>query len=240
MSPEILASGTLTRFCKNAVVLACFCICLCCSALSLVSADEVDRLQQSIVPNMLHLHSGLEREWSEFPDNANLQILDVTPSDDIRVGELTLLNRPVQTSLSESTIEIEVLDAISKERLPSRITVLKENGWMSTKMVIELVLATTLNDCLVMPAMIGNDWWPLYPITMGRWLPKQHTSSIDREHRPLPSRCCKPCMLVRLQPIRDSELTGMRGEQVKSNEQNTRVKRLSSIVSLHPFLIPNS
>lgn len=167
-------------------------------AASIVSADETSHEDQSIEPKMIHLRSGLEREWTEFPVSAQRQQLDVTfdskknaseytllgrqqdvkqkwivtlngtklgelvrdendmmvtfavptgilidgvnlltiaspssiatTSDDIRIGELTVLNRSIQTTLFESSVNIEVVDANSKELLPCRITILNANG----------------------------------------------------------------------------------------------------------------
>ncbi len=174
--------------------------CLLFLQASLLLADAESFERQSIEPRMLHLRSGTEREWIEFPEIAQRQRLDVTfdstkntsehtlvmrqqdvkqnwsvtlngkklgelardendmivtfaipigilvdgvnsltiaapassatTSDDIRIGELTVLNRSVQTTLCESSVEFEVVDADSKELLPCRITVLNANGAM--------------------------------------------------------------------------------------------------------------
>ena len=179
------------------------------ATLLLADAESLDR--QSIEPEMLHLRSGVEREWTDFPESAPRQQLDLTfdskknsteytllgrqqdvkqkwsvtlngeslgelvrdendmmvtfaipigilvdgvnsltiasppssaiTSDDIRIGELTMLYRSVQTTLCESSVHIEVVDANSKELLPCRITVLNANGAMQ-------VLGTVSSDHL--------------------------------------------------------------------------------------------
>lgn len=53
-------------------------------------------------------------------------------SDDIRVGQIAIQERPVSETLREATVEIEVVDADTKKPLPSRITVLDANGAMQT------------------------------------------------------------------------------------------------------------
>lgn len=53
-------------------------------------------------------------------------------SDDIRVGQLVLANCSAQELLHEATLEVEVIDAQSREPLPCRITLLDEQGAMQT------------------------------------------------------------------------------------------------------------
>jgi len=55
-------------------------------------------------------------------------------SDDIRVGEIVLFDRPVSEVLNEATIEIDVLEERPTERIrvPSRITVLTDAGALMT------------------------------------------------------------------------------------------------------------
>src|SRR5688572_1026794 len=45
-----------------------------------------------------------------------------SPADDVMVGEITLLDLPKARHLSESSIDASVLDAHSKQPLPSRLT----------------------------------------------------------------------------------------------------------------------
>ena len=49
-------------------------------------------------------------------------------ADDIRVGEITLDTRPLQEVLAESQLHIRVVDADSKQPLPSRITIAHADG----------------------------------------------------------------------------------------------------------------
>jgi hypothetical protein len=51
----------------------------------------------------------------------------LTP-DDVRVGPIRLLACSRAEALSEATVEIEVLDAASREPLPARITVINQDG----------------------------------------------------------------------------------------------------------------
>jgi hypothetical protein len=52
--------------------------------------------------------------------------------DDIRVGEVTLANRPVREVLAEATMEVRVRDAERATPLPCRITVLNAQGALMT------------------------------------------------------------------------------------------------------------
>jgi hypothetical protein len=52
--------------------------------------------------------------------------------DDIRVGEIHLDHRALGDVLGESTLEIDVIDSDTKERLPSRITILNAKGALQT------------------------------------------------------------------------------------------------------------
>jgi hypothetical protein len=52
--------------------------------------------------------------------------------DDIRTGEIVLHSWPRTDVLNEATIEIEVLDADSREPLPARITILNDQGALQT------------------------------------------------------------------------------------------------------------
>ena len=165
-------------------------------------AEETTSARTIIEPKLLHLRSGVEREWSEFPETPHGQRLDVTfasttnsaeqtlfvrqqdvkqawnvslngkklgtltidendmvvtfaitagglvdgdnslriesppaskaASDDIRVGQIALVSRPVREALREATLDVDVVDADSKQPLPCRITVLNANGAMQT------------------------------------------------------------------------------------------------------------
>ncbi len=165
-------------------------------------AEDTASKRTVIEPKLLHLRSGVEREWSEFPETPHGQRLDVTfastkntteqtlfvrqqdvkqawnvslnrkklgaltvdendmvvtfaipvgalveggnslliesppaskaASDDIRVGQITLVSRSVREALREATLEVTVIDADSKQPLPCRITVLDANGAMQT------------------------------------------------------------------------------------------------------------
>ncbi|MFG0334381.1 MAG: CehA/McbA family metallohydrolase [Maioricimonas sp. JB049] len=52
--------------------------------------------------------------------------------DDIRVGEIALDDRPLDDALSESTIELTVVDSDEGVALPARITILDEQGVLQT------------------------------------------------------------------------------------------------------------
>ena len=180
-------------------------LCLCCLLMLATTPawiDEAAPERRAIEPRLLHLRSGVEREWSEFPETPHGQRLDVTftstknateqtlfvrqqdvkqawnvslngkklgaltidendmvvtfaipvngliegdnslriesspaskaASDDIRVGQIALVNRSVREALREATLEVNVVDADSKQPLPCRITVLNANGAMQT------------------------------------------------------------------------------------------------------------
>ena len=161
-------------------------------------ADDAVARRQVIEPKWVHLRSGVEREWSEFPETAHGQRLDVTfssttndteqtllvrqqdvkqawnvllnskklgaltidendmvvtfavpvnglldgdnllrieppagskaASDDIRVGEIEMANRPVREALREAVLDVMVFDAYAKSPMPCRITVLNDRG----------------------------------------------------------------------------------------------------------------
>ncbi len=179
----------------------CFC-CLLILTAGTLRADEQAPERRTIEPGLRHLRSGIEREWSEFPETAQDQRLDVTftstrnateqtlfvrqqdvkqdwnvllngkklgelvrdendmvvtfavpadtlvdgdnslliesppaskaTSDDIRVGQIAVTNRPVREALREATLDVEVIDAASKQPLPCRITVLDADGAMQS------------------------------------------------------------------------------------------------------------
>ena len=54
-----------------------------------------------------------------------------TVSDDIRVGEVFLNSRPMKSVLSESTIDLEVIDE-NDQHIPSHLTFIGENGALQT------------------------------------------------------------------------------------------------------------
>ncbi|MEK6257499.1 MAG: CehA/McbA family metallohydrolase [Planctomycetota bacterium] len=180
-------------------------LCTCCLlmlAATTAWADEATSKRRVIEPRLLHLRSGVEREWSEFPETPHGQRLDATfdstkntteqtllvrqqdvkqvwnvllngkklgaltidendmvvtfaipagglvegdnslriesppaskaASDDIRVGQIAVVNRSVREALRGATLDVEVVDADSKQPLPCRITVLDSNGAMQT------------------------------------------------------------------------------------------------------------
>ena len=53
-------------------------------------------------------------------------------ADDIRVGEIALTRGPVNETLTESTVDITVIDATTDQPTPARITILDENGALQT------------------------------------------------------------------------------------------------------------
>ncbi|MGN6544584.1 MAG: CehA/McbA family metallohydrolase [Aureliella sp.] len=176
---------------------------LCPVSWQLSLADEPAKHERhSIQAELVHLRSGSEREWSEFPQsaqgkrfekiftaskNANERALLVrqqdvkqlwtvslnghklgelvrdendmvialaippgglvdgknaltiesppakgAASDDICVGELAAVDCPVRELLREATVEVEVTDSDSGDRLPCRITVLNADGAMQS------------------------------------------------------------------------------------------------------------
>ena len=164
--------------------------------------DDAVAQHRVLEPKLVHLRSGVEREWSEFPETAHGQRLDVTfaatkndaeqtlfvrqqdvkqawnvllngqklgaltvdendmvvtfaipanglvdgenalriepvagsksASEDIRVGEIEMANRPAREALREATLNVMVFDAHAKESLPCRITVLNDRGAMQS------------------------------------------------------------------------------------------------------------
>ena len=164
--------------------------------------DDASAQHRVLKPKLVHLRSGVEREWSEFPEAAHGQRLDVTfastrndaeqtlfvrqqdvkqawnvllngktlgaltvdendmvvtfavsagglvegentlrieppagskaASDDIRVGEIEIISRPVREALREATLDVLVFDAHAKTPVPCRITVLNDRGAMQS------------------------------------------------------------------------------------------------------------
>ena len=177
-------------------------LCLLALMTSCSLAGDAAPQRQVVEQKLLHLRSGAEREWSEFPETPAGQRLDAkfssrknsaeqtllvrqqdvkqvwnvllngtrlgelvrdendmvvtfaipastlidgenalriespssskAASDDIRVGQIAIQERPVSETLREATVEVEVVDADTKKPLPSRITVLDANGAMQT------------------------------------------------------------------------------------------------------------
>ena len=68
--------------------------------------------------------------------------------DDIRVGEIALIDRPVNGILSESSVEISVRDTAGNEPLPCRLTILGPNG------ALAMVGATSNDHLAVRPGVI--------------------------------------------------------------------------------------
>ncbi len=52
--------------------------------------------------------------------------------DDVRIGEVVLDTRTLSEALSEATVDVEVTDADTKERLPARLTIVNEKGALQT------------------------------------------------------------------------------------------------------------
>ena len=67
-------------------------------------------------------------------DGENTLRVDTTARgvDDIRVGEIILHDRPRNDVLSEVTVSVTVLDTDAKSPLPSRITIVDENGTLAS------------------------------------------------------------------------------------------------------------
>ncbi len=177
-------------------------VCLLMLTATTAWADEAMPGRTAIEPKLLHLRSGVEREWSEFPETPHGPRLDVTfvstknaaeqtlfvrqqdvkqawtvllngkklgaltvdendmvvtfaipagglvdgdnslriesppaskaASDDIRVGQIALVSRSVREALREATLDVDVVDADSKQPLPCRITVLDASGAMQS------------------------------------------------------------------------------------------------------------
>lgn len=163
-----------------------------------LNANDGSNHQFTVEPVFLHLRSGLECEWSDFPEHPDGRRLNVTfasiqspseqtllvrqqdvkqvwsislngkklgelvrdendmvvavaippetivngdnvltiegqlsremTSDDIRVGQVVVVNRPVAKTLSESSVDVEVIDADSKQPLSCQITILNVDG----------------------------------------------------------------------------------------------------------------
>src|SRR5688572_29909315 len=74
----------------------------------------------------LRLPPGSLREGSN-----TLSILPPRENDDIRVGEIRLAPQPLEATLSECVVEVQVTDADSGKGTPCRITVADTNGTLA-------------------------------------------------------------------------------------------------------------
>jgi hypothetical protein len=80
-------------------------------------------LMESPLTFALRLPRGTLREGSNV-----VSIVPPRENDDIRVGELRLASRPLESTLSECAAEVTVLDAESGEPVPCRVTVSDPRG----------------------------------------------------------------------------------------------------------------
>ena len=62
-------------------------------AVTPLQADDASRERRIIEPRLLHLRSGIEREWSEFPETSQDQQLNVSFASTDNVAEQTLVVR---------------------------------------------------------------------------------------------------------------------------------------------------
>jgi hypothetical protein len=172
----------------------------------------------SLVPNLVHLRSSMAREWSEFPEVAhgdqlevkfatakndreftlqlrqqdvkqtwrvsiNDKVLGTLPidendqtlyfpvptgtliagenvlriapaggkssaSDDIRVGQVQLIGRPVADVLSEGSVDIQVTEAETDKPLPCRLTIVDASG------SLQMTGASSSDELAVRPGVI--------------------------------------------------------------------------------------
>jgi hypothetical protein len=70
-----------------------------------------------------------------------------TPADDVMVGEAELTDRPLDDALGEATLEVELVDTQTGERMPGRVTVVDERGGLWT-------VAARPGPCAVRPGVI--------------------------------------------------------------------------------------
>ena len=88
------------------------------------------------------LHDGENTLRIESPASSK------SASDDIRVGQIEIVQQPVAEVLREASLEVEVIDADTRQPLACRLTVLDANGSMQT-------LVAKSNDHLaVRPGMV--------------------------------------------------------------------------------------
>lgn len=184
-----------------------------CIHLKPLSAEEL-----IVVPELVHLRSGNDREWSDFPEKANSKRLEIrfaasandtektlrlrqqdvkqvwhvalngkklgelvrdendmvitftipakgmiegsnlltiesppnskVPSDDIRVGPVSIMDTSVREMLHACTITIQVEDRETKKPLPCRVTVLNADGSMQS------LGAQSTRELAVRPGMV--------------------------------------------------------------------------------------
>ncbi|HEY5918502.1 MAG TPA: CehA/McbA family metallohydrolase [Chryseolinea sp.] len=100
--------------------------------------DEKDMNTYFSVPNSL-LRSG--------QNNLAIKAADNSP-DDIRVGQITLHYRPLQEVLNESKVDVTVIDESTGKPIPSRITIIGEEG------ILQTVTATSANSLAVRPGYV--------------------------------------------------------------------------------------
>jgi hypothetical protein len=182
------------------------------------SAAEPETGNQTIVADLAHLRSGNVREWSEFPEQASgdkleikfaaeknerefalklrqqdvkqtwrvsindqalgtlvidendqtlyfpvpagtliegENVLRIAPaggksaaSDDIRVGQAVLIERPVRDLLNEGSLEIQVTDGDSQRPLPCRLTIVDSQG------SLQMTGASSNDELAVRPGVI--------------------------------------------------------------------------------------
>jgi hypothetical protein len=100
--------------------------------------DEKDMYSYfSIPPNLLH-------------NGQNVLVIraaDSTP-DDIRIGHITLHYRTLREILSQTTVDVTVLDKDTGKAIPSRITITDRNGTLQT------ITATPANSLAVRPGYV--------------------------------------------------------------------------------------
>jgi hypothetical protein len=100
--------------------------------------DEKDMNTYFSIPNSL-LRSG--------QNNLAIKAADNSP-DDIRVGQITLYYRPLQDVLNETKVDVTVIDESTGKPIPSRITIIDEEG------ILQTVTATSPNSLAVRPGYV--------------------------------------------------------------------------------------
>jgi len=101
-------------------------------------------------------------------DGPNTLLISCTggpaPSDDIDIGEINLLQRPRKDTLSESTLNVTVLDGDSHAPLPCRITITTTTGSLIT------TGAESTNDLAVRPGVLYTATGKAHiPLPAGRY-----------------------------------------------------------------------
>lgn len=108
--------------------------------LSKLATDENDMLVFLAVPAAALVNGNNVLTVEQDPKRA--------VADDVRIGPIRLLASAREAALSEGNVEIEVRDADSRQPLPSRITVINEDGSLQT------VGAVSNNHLAVRPGTI--------------------------------------------------------------------------------------